>query len=215
MSVVQEEFGMKENDTAMDANNFLETIFMILNSILDYTKDLEEKTPSIFDHYHHSQDSDKSSLSTSYSDSSSGGSDFYCELDKYDIEDFIVLCYKKMGFSLNLLVLSMMYLDKLLANNFILTYTNVHKVFFICMMETQKYYDDINFKNKDYAKLCGITIDELLELELEFMNYMNFNLNIKDEDFLNYKKKLKKLYQSNIMISNKYIENQEVDEDDN
>ena len=120
-----------------------------------------------------------------------------------------------MGFSLNLLVLSMMYLDKLLANNFILTYTNVHKVFFICIIETQKYYDDINFKNKDYAKLCGITIDELLELELEFMYYMNFNLNIKDQDFLNYKKKLKKLYQSNIMISNKYIENQEVDEDNN
>ena len=92
MSVVQEEYGMKENDTAMDANNFLETIFMILNSILDYTKDLEEKTPSIFDHYHHSQDNDKSSLSTLYSDSSSGGSDFYWELDKYEIEDFIVLC---------------------------------------------------------------------------------------------------------------------------
>ena len=98
MSVVQEEYGMKENDTAMDANSFIEAIFIIINSIMDYTKNLEQKIPSIFDHYHHSQDNDKSSLSTSYSDSSSGGSDFYWELDKYEIEDFIVLCKKKWVF---------------------------------------------------------------------------------------------------------------------
>ena len=101
MNIVKEEFGKKDNDTAMDANSFIEAIFMIINSIMDYTKNLEQKTRSIFDHYHHSQDNDKSSLSTLYSDSSSGGTDFYLELDKYEIEDFIVLCKKKMGFSLN------------------------------------------------------------------------------------------------------------------
>ena len=205
MSVVPAKYYNRDNDTPMDVNSSLDAIFMILNRIMDYTKDLDEKTPSIFDHYHHSQDNDKSSLSTSYSDSSSAGSDFCCELDKLEIEDFIVQCYKKMGFSLNLLVLAMMNLDKLLASDFILSYTNVHKVFFICMMETQKYYDDINFTNKNYAKICGITTDELLELEIEFMNYIDFNLYIKDEEFLKYKKKLQKLYQSSIIISNKYI----------
>ena len=205
MSVVPAQCYFRDNDTPLDANSTLETIFMILNKIMDYTKDLDEKTPSVFDHYHHSQDNDKSSLSTSYSDSSSAGPDFCCELDKYEIEDFIVQCYKKMGFSLDLLVLSMMNLDKLLASNFILSYSNVHKVFFICMMETQKYFDDVNFTNKNYAKICGITTNELLELEIEFMNYIDFNLYIKDEEFLKYKKKLQKLYQSSIIISNKYI----------
>ena len=211
MSVVPAKYYNRDNDTPMDVNNSLDAIFMILNRIMDYTKDLDEKTPSIFDHYHHSQDNDKSSLSTSYSDSSSAGSDFCCELDKYEIEDFIVQCYKKMGFSLNLLVLTMMNLDKLLASDFILSYTNVHKVFFICMMETQKYYDDINFTNKNYAKICGITTDELLELEIEFMNHIDFNLYIKEEDFLKYKNKLQKLYQSSLIISNKYIEDEDVE----
>ena len=210
MSVVPAKYYNRDNDTPMDVNSSLDAIFMILNRIMDYTKDLDEKTPSIFDHYHHSQDNDKSSLSTSYSDSSSAGSDFCCELDKLEIEDFIVQCYKKMGFSLNLLVLAMMNLDKLLASDFILSYTNVHKVFFICMMETQKYYDDINFTNKNYAKICGITTDELLELEIEFMNHIDFNLYIKEEDFLKYKNKLQKLYQSSLIISNKYFE----DDDD-
>ena len=211
MSVVPTEYYNRDNDTPMDANSSLDAIFMILNRIMDYTNDLDEKTPSIFDHYHHSQDNDKSSLSTSYSDSSSAGPDFCCELDKYEIEDFIIQCYKKMGFSLNLLVLTMMNLDKLLASDFILSYTNVHKVFFICMMETQKYYDDINFTNKNYAKKCGITTDELLELEIEFMNHIGFNLYIKEEDFFKYKKKLQKLYQSSLIISNKYIEDDDVE----
>ena len=210
MSVVPTKYYNRDDDTPMDANSSLDAIFMILNRIMDYTKDLDEKTPSVFDHYHHSQDNDKSSLSTSYSDSSSMDPDFCCELDKYEIEDFIIQCYKKMGFSLNLLVLAMMNLDKLLASDFILSYTNVHKVFFICMMETQKYYDDVSFTNKNYAKICGITTDELLELEIEFMNHIDFNLYIKEEDFLKYKKKLQKLYQSSLIISNKYIE----DDDD-
>ena len=42
------------------------------------------------------------------------------------------------------------------------------------------------------------------------MNHIDFNLYIKEEDFLKYKKKLQKLYQSSLIISNKYIE----DDDD-
>lgn len=203
----------KDEDKSMNSNETLNAVFMILNKILDYTKDLDENTPSVFDHYHHhSHENDKSSLSTSYSDTSSSGPDFCCELDKYDMEDFIYRCYKMLGFDSNLMILSMMNLDKLLANKFILNSTNVHKAFFTCMMETQKYYDDESFTNKVYAKTCGISTEELLELELEFMNYIDFNIYIKDEDFFEYKKKIQSLYESSVIISNTYIQNEE-DED--
>ena len=213
MIVVQSTNNKENVDKSMNPNDSLEIIFMILNRILDYTNNLEEKTPSIFDHIHHSQDNDKSEISTSttFSDSSSSGPDCCCELDKYDYEDFIILAYKKLGFSSNLLILSMMNLDKLLEKNFILSSANIHKVFFICMMETQKYYSDENFKNTDYAKICGISPDELLELELEFMNYMNFDIYIKDDDFIQYKKKLQNLIEKNIIISNEYVQNEDDD----
>ena len=180
MSVVKEI--TYNEDKPMNPNHSLEIIFMILNGILDYTSNLEERTPSIFDHYNHDQYNDTSllSVSTTYSDSSSTDSNTSSILDKLDYEDFIVYAYKKLGFSSHLLILSMMNLDKLLTKKFILTSENIHKTFFMCMMETQKYYEDENFKNKDYAKVCGITTDELLELELEFMNYMDFNINIKE-----------------------------------
>ena len=212
MSAVQSCY-YREEDKSLNPKDALNTVFMILSKILDYTKDLDEKTPSVFDHFHHhSHESDKNSLSTSYSDASSSEADFCCELDKYDIEDFIYRSYKMLGFDSSLLILSMMNLDKLLANKFILTSTNIHKAFFTCMMETQKYYDDESFTNKVYAKICGISTEELLELELEFMNYIDFNIYIKDEEFYQYKKKLQSLYESSIIISNTYIPDEE-DED--
>ena len=211
MSVVQSCY-YKDEDKSMNSKDTLNAVFMILNKILEYTKDLDENNPSVFDHYHqHSHENDKSSLSTSYSDTSSSG-DFCCELDKYDIEDFVYRCYKMLGFDSNLMILSMMNLDKLLANKFILNSTNAHKAFFTCMMETQKYYDDESFTNKVYAKICGISMEELLELELEFMKYIEFNIYIKDEEFFKYKKKLQSIYESSIIISKTYIQNEE-DED--
>ena len=210
MNVVQPIYYKEKKDKSMNPNDTIQIIFMILHRILDYSKDLEEKTPSIFDH-NHSQDNNQNSLSTSYSDSSSN-SDLYCELDKYDFEDYIIQAYKKLGFSTNLLILSMMNLDKLLANNFILTSENVHKVFFLCMMETQKYYDDENFKNKYYSKVSGISTKELLELELEFLNNINFNIFIDVDDYNKYKLKLHYLIQKQIIISNNYIQKEHEDD---
>ena len=209
MSAVESSY-YKNDEKSMNPKDALNAVFMILNNILEYTKELDERTPSVFDHYHHhSHESDKNSLSTSYSDGSSSEADFCCELDKYDMEDFIYKCYKMLGFDSNLLILSMMNLDKLLANKFILTSTNIHKVFFTCMMETQKYYDDESFTNKVYAKTCGISTKELLALEFEFMNYIDFNIYIKEEDFFQYKNKLQSLYESSTIISNTYIQNEE------
>jgi hypothetical protein len=98
MSVVQALLYGERDDKSMNVNNYLDIIFFILNKILDFTKDSEEKTPSLFDH-HHNQENDKESLSTSYSDCLSTDSDICCKLDKYDIEDFIIQIYKELGFN--------------------------------------------------------------------------------------------------------------------
>ena len=161
----------KDADKAMTSNDSLQIIFMILHKILDYTEDLGEKTPSIFDHSYpnQSQNNNYRSFNTPNNNISSTNSDFCYECSKYDIEDFIIQAYKKLDFSQDLLILSMMNLDKLLSTKFILTKENVHKVFFLCMMETQKYYDDEYFKNKDYSKVSGISTKELLELDCDIL----------------------------------------------
>ena len=123
-----------------------------------------------------------------------------------NIEDFIILCYKRLDFDEHLLILSMMIFEKILAKDFVLTEKNIHKVFFLCMMEVQKFYNDANFTNKNFAKLCGMSTEELLELELKFLDFIDYNMNILDDDYFKYKKKLKNYFDYNVIIEMKYLE---------
>ena len=216
MSVVIKR-AFQANESQFSTNNVLDSIFYILNKILDYTKSANSEKSSKFDHSHKLNNlnqefaqisSDDCSLSTNESFSSED--EHCCNLDRYDIEDFIVLCYKALELNENLIILAMMYLDKILANNFVVSDKNIHKIFFLCMMEAQKFYEDVNFTNKDYAKLCGINSEELLELELEFMDLINYELNIPDDKYFTYKKRLQKIFNAIIILPRRYIDEENI-----
>ena len=148
----------------------------ILETILDYTSTLKKRTPSIFDN-------------------NSDINDVLSNLDNYDFEDLFRFCVKIFKINDNILVLIMMYIDKIIANgNFILCEKNINKLFYTCLMITQKYYEDNSFNNKTFANLVRLKCDELLKMEIEFMNMINFELFIKDEDFEKYKEKISKFY---------------------
>ena len=201
----------RENNFTPD--NILDTCFMILDKILEHTEKTKKKKSSNFDHKHKNsnqikQDLEDDSLSltsTSTSSDSFSEDESCCILDKYNIDDFIILCYKSMEFDEHLLILAMMYLDKLLAKGFVLRTENIHKTFFVCMMEAQKFFNDGTYSNKDFAKLCGISSQELIDLEFEFLDYIEYNMNISDEKYFIYKKNLKKFFDTNIIIESKYL----------
>lgn len=142
MSVVNKNLNQtEEND--FTADNILDSVFFIFDKILEHTKNTQEKTETIFDHSHkkydhHSQEDilendeaeNLSTASTTNSDDSSEEENEHCSfLDKYGIEDFVVLCYKNLNFNENLLILAMMNLEKILAKNFVLTEDNIHLTF--------------------------------------------------------------------------------------
>ena len=112
---------------------------------------------------HHKQDSEPEDDSTLSGSDTSSDDGHCCILDKYGIEDFVVLCYKCLDFDEHMLIMAMMNLDRLLEKDFVLTEQNIQKVFFLCMMEVHKFYNDVPFSNKDYSKLCGINAEELLD----------------------------------------------------
>ena len=177
MSVVIKKYvNNRENNFTSD--NILDTIFFIFDKITTQTKKSKEKFSSSFDHIHkndnthHKQDSEPEDDSTLSGSDTSSDDGHCCILDKYGIEDFVVLCYKCLDFDEHMLIMAMMNLERILEKDFVLTEQNIHKVFFLCMMEVHKYYNDVICYNKDYAKLCGISTDELLDLELEFMTDM-------------------------------------------
>lgn len=96
----------------------------------------------------------------------------------------------------NHLILAMNLLDKklLINQDFILNEYTMHKTFYICLIEIMKFYDDNIFSNKDYAKVGKLDVDELFDLELDFLTSIDFNVNINSQEFEVYKEKMKTMW---------------------
>ena len=179
----------------MSRNDLIETILMIIQRILDYTSSLDQRTPSLFDKNYIKQEfgSDKLSTSCSSNDETSNIVDIDKE-NNYSLNDYLYFWVEKLEFNENLLILTMMNIDKLLSNEFILTNDNIKKILFTCMVITQKIYEDENFNDKDYAKLLEISAEDLINMEIKFLEYTDFSLYVSEEEFLEYKKKMSKMW---------------------
>ena len=194
-------FSSKKSEPNFAFQEIIEEALQIINSILQYneSKSQTNENYSIFDgempelniFKNKSSDSLHSSEDDEYSTSKSD-----CDLEDFEI--YIKKWSKYFEFDENNIILSLMNLDKLLAKDFILSKKNYYKVIYICMMITHKFYDDNTYNNKDYAKFIGVTAEELLEMEMEFLNTVDFNLFISVEEFQNYKQKLSDFFNNNI-----------------
>ena len=197
----------KKNDMVDD--DLIELVLIILYKILDYTNNLEQRTPSIFDQKNSTNlekeiDSDK--LSTS---SSSNEENINFEKNKKNkndenltLHDLLYFWIKKLEFNKNLLLLTMMNIDKLLSSDFILTEDNIKNVLFTCMILTQKNYEDDVYNDKDYAKLIDISTEDLIKMEIEFLKYINFSLYINEEQFNNYQRKMYNIWENTLSFFN-------------
>ena len=166
----------------------IDTCIGVIKNILKFTSKLKP-IKSIFD-------ISQKQFPDTDSESSDNESENMEIISKMEIDEFIERIVNYLHIDNTLLVLSMMILDKILSNKFILTENNAHKMIFMCFMETQKFYEDESYKNKDYANVCGVNVDELLLMEVSFMEIINFNMFIKDEDFQNYYKNFIQLWRS-------------------
>ena len=186
---------INEYEENMPKNGLIETILMLINKILDYTSTLEQKMPSIFDENKNIQnecDSDKLNTSSSSNDENVAFND-----KNYTLHDYFYYWVDKLDFNENLLILTMMNIDKFLSKNFIITSDNVKNVIFSCMVLTQKSYEDEAIYDKDYAKIFKIKTDELINMELEFLKIIDYRLHVSGEEFQNYKSRMVKIWKHN------------------
>lgn len=184
-----------ENEEKMPKNGLIETILMIINKILDYTSTLEQKMPSIFDENKEIQnecESDKLNTSSSSNDENLTFND-----KNYTLHDYFYYWVEKLDFNENLLILTMMNIDKFLSKNFLLTPNNVKNILFSCMVLTQKSNEDETIYDKDYAKIFKIKTDELINMELEFLKIIDYRLFVSGEEFDNYKSRMVKIWKQN------------------
>lgn len=96
----------------------------------------------------------------------------------------------------NILILSMMNLDKLMLSNqnFTINRFNCYKLFFLSLLATNKLYDDYVIPKSILCKVALIDSSELISLESEFLQKVNYNLFIEEAEFNKYKLKLNNLH---------------------
>ena len=191
----------------MTKRDIIETILFILNKILDFTSKLDEETPSIFDkkekekpEKNKNQDLSTDETSDKENDNKNDNS-FSVEEEKIPLAEYIYHWIETLKFNENLLYLMMMNLDKILnSKKIILTEKNVNNVLFTCMVITQKYHEDDIYSDKDYSNLLKINCDEFIEMQIKYLECIDYSLLIEKDDLEQYKIKMKKIWRNSMLF---------------
>ena len=88
------------------------------------------------------------------------------------------------------LIISLIYLDKLIMKNINTNKYNIYQLLFTCLLISVKYNEDNIYKNNYYSEIIGITLEELNLLEYNLYYLLDFNAYIKNETYEYYKKGL-------------------------
>ena len=184
----------------MSKNDIIETILFIIEQILNYTSKLNQSTPSIFDKKEKDEINDKSELTTDSTDPNSEEIENNAKYDKLSLAQYLYYWTDKLNLNENLLLLMTMNFDKILeSQKIILSEKNVENILYTCMIITQKFYEDDSFSDKDYSKLKKLDIDELINMQIELLNLIDYSLLIDEADLSRYKKRMNQICQKNML----------------
>ena len=186
----------------MTKNDIIETILLIIRKILDYTSNLNQITPSLFDEKNIENEKEDNISTSISSNEEKDGNSIIEKKEKYSLVDNLYLWVEKFNFDENLLILTMMNIDKILAKDFILTSDNINNILFTCMIITQKYYEDEYFNDKDYSKILKINTKQLIKMEIELLTLIDYSLYISEEEFNKYKNNMKNIWKKNLSLFN-------------
>ncbi len=91
------------------------------------------------------------------------------------------------------IVLSLIYIDTICEkNNLLLTNYNIHRIVFTSILVAIKYNEDEYYSNSYYAKVAGLSIDEINNLEYVFLNLLDYRLFVHNENYVKYLEYLKR-----------------------
>ena len=116
------------------------------------------------------------------------------------IEKFFERICKLTKIENSTLILIMIFIDRICELNEIeLNYFNIHKLIIGSLIISIKYNEDYFFSNKIYAKICGISKEEINKIEIQFLKLLKFNLFVNHEIYVQYSQFI---LNENINISN-------------
>lgn len=83
------------------------------------------------------------------------------------------------------LVIGLVYIDRLmkLQPQFVVSPLSIHRLLATSMMVAAKFFDDSFFINSYYARVAGVRAPELNDLEVQFLQFLDWRLFVPPEEF--------------------------------
>ncbi|TKY63653.1 Cyclin-U2-2 protein [Spatholobus suberectus] len=110
------------------------------------------------------------------------------EIPDMTIQSYLERIFRYTRAGPSVYVVAYVYIDRFCHNNpgFRINARNVHRLLITTIMVASKYVEDMNFRNSYFARVGGLTTNELNELELEFLFLMGFKLHVNVSVFESY-----------------------------
>ena len=113
------------------------------------------------------------------------------KLPQISVNDYIVRIAKYMKIEDSTLILALIYIDRISRKRkiFVNEY-NVYRLFFMSVVVATKYNEDKHYSNTYYAKIGGVELEQLNQMECEFVMGINFDLFVEAKVFDKYETSL-------------------------
>ena len=113
------------------------------------------------------------------------------KLPEISVNDYIVRIAKYMKIEDSTLILALIYIDRISRKRkiFVNEY-NVYRLFFMSVVVATKYNEDKHYSNTYYAKIGGVELEQLNQMECEFVMGINFDLFVEAKVFDKYETSL-------------------------
>ncbi len=122
--------------------------------------------------------------------------------------DYLRRIIKYLRMELSTLIISMIYIDRICKEKIFLNEYNIHRVMLIAIYIAYKYNEDCIYDNKYLALVSGISNAEMILLEQDFLELIDFKLYVNEETFKQYKNSLNKKIEELILCEIKQQQQQ-------
>ena len=116
------------------------------------------------------------------------------KIPSISVNDYIERLFKYSKVSEEIFIFVLIYIDRICGNHKIcLNYNNIHKLILASFIASIKFNEDNYYSMNYYAKLGGVSKKEIISLEYEFLNLIDFKLFIDEQLFDKYKQNLQNI----------------------
>lgn len=107
------------------------------------------------------------------------------------IKDYLMRIQNYSELEKSTLIMSLILIDKMCRKSgILLTHYNIHRILFCSVLISIKYNEDSYYDNTFYSQIAGIKPNELKLLEYTFLEYTDFNVFVKDDEYEQYEQYL-------------------------